>query len=42
VVSLIQGMASDLKMTHEIDENCYTTFKGKKLETDQPAKKFHD
>ena len=42
VVSLIQGMASDLKMAHEIDENCYTTFKGKKLETDQPAKKFHD
>jgi len=27
---------------HEIDEKCYTTFKGERLETDPPAKKFHD
>jgi len=30
------------EIAHEIDEKWYTTFKGKRLETDQPAKKFHD
>jgi len=35
-------IASDIMKAHEIDKKCYTTHNGERLETDPPAKKFHD
>ena len=34
--------ASDLLKAYEIGEQTYATFKGERLESDPPAKKFHD
>ena len=35
-------IASDLLKAYEIDEQAYTAFKGERLASDPPAKKFHD
>ena len=37
-----KGIVADLMKAHEIGQQCYATFKVERLETDPPAKKFHD